>query len=101
VLSAVGAHDRLDRRTQVVTRVLGARLVLQGVADVVLGTRTRRLDIAVDLLHAASMVPVAAVSRRHRRSTIVSAACAAGIAVLDGFDGRQEAARGGPARRER
>jgi hypothetical protein len=83
VLDTLRAPDRHDPRTQRVTRVLGARLVVQGVADLALGAWTRRPGIAVDLAHAASMLPLAVISEHHRRSALASAACAAGIAALD------------------
>jgi len=86
VLGAVGGPDRTDHTTQLVTRVLGGRLVLQGVADLALGRRTRVLDVLVDLTHAASMLPAAALWREHRRSALASAAVATGIALLDLMD---------------
>jgi hypothetical protein len=83
VLGLVGGPDQDDPATQLVTRVLGGRLLLQGGADLALGRRTRGIDVAVDLLHAASMVPVAAWWPAHRRSATASAAAAGGIALLD------------------
>jgi hypothetical protein len=83
VLAAIGAPDRSDHRTQLVARLLGGRLLLQAVADLALGRRARVLDAVVDLAHAASMVPVAALWREHRRSALASAALASGIAALD------------------
>jgi len=69
-----------------IARVLGARLLLQAALDAtsgVGGRAVRDLDPAVELTHAASMVPVAAIWPRHRRSASVSAALATGIALLD------------------
>lgn len=86
VLAAIGGADRTDRRTQLVTRVLGGRLVLQAVADLALGRRTRVPDVLVDLTHAASMLPAAALWHEHRRSALASAALATGIAALDLLD---------------
>ena len=83
VLDAVGGPDRHDPTTRRITQVLGGRLAVQGVGDIVLGPRTRRLDVLVDLTHAASMLPAAALWPRHRRSALVSAAVATGVAVLD------------------
>jgi hypothetical protein len=83
VLAAVGGPDRDDAATLVVTRVLGARLVLQAGADIVLGTRTRWVDVAVDSVHAASMIPVAVLSDEHRRTALVSLAAATTTAALD------------------
>jgi hypothetical protein len=83
VLAAVGGPDQEDPRATRIARVLGARLLLQGVLDAALGSRTRRVDIVVELAHAASMVPVALIWPTHRRSALVSAACATGILLLD------------------
>lgn len=83
VLTAIGGPDRTDHDTQLVTRMLGGRLVLQGVAGLALGRRTRVLDVLVDLTHAASMLPAAALWREHRRSALASAALATGIALVD------------------
>jgi hypothetical protein len=86
LLAAVGAPDSGDRRVHGIARVLGARLLLQAALDAtsgVGGRAVRDLDPAVELTHAASMVPVAAIWPRHRRSASVSAALATGIALLD------------------
>lgn len=83
VLGAVGAPDRDDRRVRLVARVLGTRLVLQAGLDVARGRRTRTLDLAVELTHAASMLPAAVLWPQHRRAALASAAIATGIALLD------------------
>ena len=83
VLSAVGAPDWEERGVRWVTRVLGLRLVTQAGLDLVGGLRTRSLDVAVEVTHAASMVTAAIVWPAHRRSASVSATIAAGIATLD------------------
>jgi len=83
VLEAVGGPDQEDPRATRIARVLGARLLLQGGFDVLLGPRTRSVDMAVELAHAASMLPVAWIWPTHRRSALVSAACAAEISLLD------------------
>jgi hypothetical protein len=83
VLAAVGAPDRDDHRVQRITSALGARLVVQAGLEIARGRPARALDVTIELTHAASMVPVAAIWPRHRRSASVSAAVAAGIAVLD------------------
>jgi hypothetical protein len=83
VLAAVGAPDRGDRRVQGIARALGVRLVVQGVLDLAWGRSTRRIDIAVELTHAATMVPAALIWPAHRRSASMSAAVATSIAVLD------------------
>jgi len=65
---------------------LGTRLVVQSLVDLASGRRAHRWDVAVELLHAASMLPVAAAWPRHRRSATASAAIAGGIALLDLVD---------------
>lgn len=83
VLAAVGAPDQDDGRVRQVTRVLGVRMVAQAGLHVVRGRRTPALDVVVELTHALSMLPAAVLWPTHRRSASVSAAIAAGIAVLD------------------
>ena len=83
LLEVVGGPDMDDPTTQMIVRVLGGRLLLQAAADLALGRRTRRVDVLVELTHAASMVPVAARWPAHRRTAIVSAAAATSIAALD------------------
>jgi hypothetical protein len=83
VLAAVGAPDRDDHLSRVVVRVLGLRLVLQAGLDAGRWQPVRAVDAAVELAHAASMLPVAMIWPAHRRSASVSAAVAVGIAVLD------------------
>jgi hypothetical protein len=66
-----------------VARVLGGRLVLQQVLVAVRPTRRRVLAwAAVDALHAASMVPAAALWPAHRRPAALSGALGAASAVL-------------------
>jgi hypothetical protein len=88
VLETVGAPDHADPRVRVTARVLGVRLVGQAALDLARGGGTRRLDVVVELAHAASMLPVAAFWPDHRRSATVSAGIAAGIALLD-LSGRE------------
>jgi hypothetical protein len=83
LLDAIGAPDRGDPRTWIIVRVLGGRLLAQGVADLALGARTRVPDIVIDATHAATMVAAAARRPDHRRSAMVSAALATGTAGLD------------------
>jgi hypothetical protein len=83
VLGLVGGPDRDDPTTALVVRVLGGRMLLQGAADMVLGRRTRGVDVAVELLHAASMLAAAAWWPDHRRTALASAAAATAIALLD------------------
>jgi hypothetical protein len=73
--------ERAERTT---VRVLGARYVVQSGAGIVRGRPwVRDLDAAVDLIHAATMVALAAVSPTHRRLALLSAATAGGLAAAD------------------
>jgi hypothetical protein len=72
------------RWTRVFTRILGARYVVQSG----FGLLERRAwvpaaDATVDVVHAVSMLGLAAVSPRHRRVALVSAGCAVAFATLD------------------
>ena len=62
-----------------VARILGGRYLLQGLV----GRPTGRAAAAVEVTHAASMVPVAVRSPRHRRAALSSAGAAAAVAVID------------------
>lgn len=95
VLAAVGGPDRGDPTIQQLARVFGGRLVLQAVADLTLGRRTRRPGVVVEMLHAGSMVPVAARRPEHRRTALTSAGLAAGIGLIDLHGDKPE---GGAAR---
>jgi hypothetical protein len=68
-----------NQRDLTVFRVLGVRQVLQAWA--MAGTDLRALGAIVDLLHLATMLPVALLSRRWRRAALLQAAMAAGYAV--------------------
>ena len=83
VLAAIGGPDRDDPRAGVIARVLGARLLVQAGVDAALGPRTRRVDVAVELTHFASMLTAALIWQTLRRSALVSAACGGGVALLD------------------
>ncbi len=69
----------LDQRTRRVARVLGGRDLLQAV--ITSDRRLVRMGAAVDALHAATMVGLAAVDARHRRPALASASVAATLAV--------------------
>ena len=72
----------LPRSRRWAVPLLGARLVLQhGAVLAVPAARTVRIGSGVDLLHAASMVPLAR-SAPYRRAAVISGAVAAGYAVL-------------------
>ena len=83
LLETLGAPDHDDPRVQRIARVLGTRLVGQAAVDIVWGRRTRAVDVAVELAHAASMLAVSLHWPAHRRSASFSAAVATGIAALD------------------
>jgi hypothetical protein len=83
VLAVIGGPDRDDASTRTVVRVLGGRLVAQAAADLVVGPRTRRLDLVVDLTHAATMIAAAWRWPEHRRSASLRAGAAAATALLD------------------
>jgi hypothetical protein len=87
-LGIVGGPDRGDARTQLLARVIGGRLLLQAAGDLALGRRSRRIDVLVDVVHAASMLPVVVARPRHRRTALASAAIATGLAVLEAAGGR-------------
>jgi hypothetical protein len=76
-----------SRPVLVAARVLGARqaaeaLVLAGDLD----RPPPRWSVAVDGLHALSMLIVATVSSRHRRDALISAAVALSLAGLSGHE---------------
>jgi hypothetical protein len=63
-----------DRRALLLLRTLGARDLGQAVlAATAPPPALRRLGVAVDALHASSMVALAAVSRDYRRPALTSA----------------------------
>ncbi|NYD40522.1 hypothetical protein [Nocardioides panaciterrulae] len=70
--------------TRAVVRILGARYLVQGAGGPWLHRRwVPEADAAVDAIHAASMLGLAAVAPGHRRAALVSAALASGFAVAD------------------
>jgi len=72
------------RGTRVGVRVLGARYVVQSVGGPWLHRRwVPEVDAAVDVIHALSMLGLAALAPSHRRVALVSAATATGFAVAD------------------
>ncbi len=70
--------------TRAGVRILGARYVVQSVGGPWLHKSwVPEADAAVDVIHAASMLGLAAVAKGHRRVALVSAALATGFAVAD------------------
>ena len=68
---------------EVALRVLGARHVATGTTQVLCPRRFQRVEIAIDLIHASSMVALAALDPSRRRPALVTAAVAvAGAAAL-------------------
>ena len=69
---------------QVTVRVLGARYLVQSGAGLAFGRPwVRDADAAIDLVHAVSMVALAAVAPTYRRIALLSAATALGFAAAD------------------
>lgn len=78
------------RATVRVARVLAVRQLAQAVAVVVAGVpAAHRAGAVVHGLHAVSMVPWAAATRRDRRYYVTSAALATSLAVLEWQVGRR------------
>lgn len=75
-------HVHLHRRTALVVRVLGARHVAQAVLTLTAGRRGHQVGAVVDLLHAASLVPLGAWSGE-RRLAAADGAVAVGLAVAE------------------
>jgi hypothetical protein len=83
-----------DCATVRVARVLGVRHLAQAVAVVVAGVpAAHRAGAVVDGLHAVSMVPWAAATRRDRRYYVTSALLAASLAVFEWQAGRRHTGR--------
>jgi len=84
------------RGERVTVRILGARYVAQSGAGLILTQPRKRpsgrtrgrpwirdADVAIDLIHATTMVALAAFAPRHRRLALLSAATALGFAATD------------------
>lgn len=72
----------LDPRARVAARVLGVRHVVQALVCLAHGTHAvRRAGRATDLLHAASMVGLAAVDRGRRRQALTDGTVALAFAL--------------------
>ena len=82
VLSAAGGHPG-EQAARVVTRVLGARELVQAVATIAAPLPTVTLAGAVvDALHAASALGLAAVDPQRRRPALINALTAGFWLVL-------------------
>lgn len=62
-------------------RLLGARHLAQGLVQTLAPTHFQRLFVAVDVIHTATMVGLAAVDQSRRRPALVTAAVAAASAA--------------------
>lgn len=91
VVSGRLLHADLDARGQGVARVLGARQLAQALASgPAPGYPVLAVGAEVDLLHAASMVALAAVGR-HRRPALTDALIAAAFALAGALACREAA----------
>ncbi len=72
---------RPERLEEHAVRVLGVRHLVQGVFEAVLPGRLPRALVVIDVLHAASMLPLALAPSPRRRPVLVSAAVAALSAI--------------------
>ncbi|OFE15061.1 hypothetical protein BA895_08005 [Humibacillus sp. DSM 29435] len=66
---------------QIALRFLGSRHLATGVVQVFFPTRFQRLEIAVDLIHTATMVALAAADPPRRRPALVTASVAVASAT--------------------
>lgn len=69
-------------RVLVVARLLGGRYAVQGALGLVV-RHDKRIDAGVELLHAASMLPLARPGRPYARAALFSAAVASVLAATD------------------
>jgi len=82
--------ERTDTKTRRVIRVLGVRHLVQGAGILALGAPARRLGTVADLIHLVSLLPIGAISGRHRLCR-ADAAVEATLAGLEAALGRQAA----------
>lgn len=90
-LVRLGAGRDADVCERKAVRVLGARDVLQAQFTTRRGEGAHRAGACVDVLHAASMVAIAARSPRHKRLALTSAAIAFGFALAERAAARRAA----------
>jgi hypothetical protein len=78
-----------DARAHTVDRVLGSRHLAQAIVSQAVPTaRVLLLGAAVDLLHAASMLALAGVSRRRQSAALTEAVAALGFAAAGALAAR-------------
>jgi len=71
---------RLDRRADIVVRILGLRQLIEAVVGAAIPSPvTLRVSSAVDGLHAGSMLALAAADGRRRKAALADAAVASGL----------------------
>jgi hypothetical protein len=81
LLRLASAEDA-DERVRIASRALAARnLATAAVLATGPSRRVRRVVVAIDCAHAASMVALAAVSSGYRRPALVSAAVTTALAI--------------------
>ncbi len=86
---------RLDQRAGRVARVLGARQLVQALVTVAVPTTAvRRLGVGVDALHAVSMIALAGVDSRRRRTAVTEAVIAVTFAATGVLAARRSAQPG-------
>ena len=68
--------------SRLVGRILGARHLVQGVAEVTVWPRGRRLGSFVDAAHALSVCAAAIATRRWRKIATIDAAIAASFSLV-------------------
>ena len=68
---------------QIALRFLGARHVATGTIQVLFPGRLQRLEIGIDVIHAATMVGVGALDPPRRRPALVTAAVALASAAAE------------------
>ncbi|WP_157623392.1 hypothetical protein [Terrabacter sp. Root85] len=81
---------------QIALRFLGARHVATGTIQVLFPGRLQRLEIGIDVIHAATMVGVGALDPPRRRPALVTAAVALASAAA-GMAIRERSSRDSPS----
>lgn len=84
------------RRVLLLSRVLGLRYLSQGTLDLTLRP-DRRIDVAIESLHALSMLPLARPGRPHAPLALLSAGVATLLAVATSIERVDGAIRPGDA----
>jgi hypothetical protein len=83
LLRSCGAPDHDDPLVRALARLLGLRLLVQGLLDLARPGRSHGLDVTLDLSHAVSMLPVPGRWPSHARAAWLSACLTTTIAVTD------------------